>query len=57
MITAQELSALAQLLNRLPMTQPEGLWVQHLMDKLGAMIQSREPKRDGEHKARDNDDS
>lgn len=56
MITPQELSALARLLNRVPMTQAEGLWVQHLIDKLGAMIQSREPK-DGEHKAEDNDAS
>lgn len=55
MITAQELSALAQILNRVPLTQAEGLWVQQLIDKLGAMIQSRESK-DGEHKAGDNDD-
>lgn len=44
MITPQELSALAQLLNRLPMTQAEGLWVQSLINKLGAMIQPPKSK-------------
>lgn len=44
MITAQELSALAQILNRVPMTQAEALWVQSLMDKLGAMMQPSKSK-------------
>lgn len=48
-LTLQELSALAQLLNRLPMTPAEGLWVQSLMNKLGTMIQSPESKAEDDN--------
>lgn len=38
MLTQQELLALTELLNRLPMTQAEMLFVQHILNKLQAEI-------------------
>ena len=47
MLTQLELNALAQLLQRTPMTQAEFLWCQALVQKLQAQIEPPEERKRG----------
>lgn len=45
MITKEELNALIAILARCPLTPAEALWLQALLDRLAATVQTKAPEK------------